>query len=1005
MSGGSSANNSWTILTPEETVAETLRPLAEGTEHHGESLTSAAGSGANQPAEGEASAGGSPVEEHLVSEEKTAELSGDTSTEQHTSAPTAITDAPVPTSLEVSSSFVPGSDAPSQSEGLPEGLAKSSPDPDSFSDSYSHITPSSDEPPSSLLSTETLGGMEFMQEEERLAREGALHPLNGEELQQEGQESDLFPRTTDLGNQADSPVDSEVGEERTERTEGEGEPEVRRRRSLLAALERIGRAEEEEEGEEEFQLPQREEDSGFSVNKCILGAVILLGLGTIFFSESDYGTRELKESDVPGKQEWLNPEVPPSPLDADSTELLNKLDKGNQQISVLQAQLQAQREELNVAMGQAAEGAKERLRWEEVEKENSRLKTEMASLPVLQTENERMKRELESVPALQKELETLRSTVTELKRSSAASEAAQEPVKPTPSPPSGQPEDSRQDTAAAVEKQARKPWSDQKEKKTDWKKEKYDIGEKKGLKEREKTERKEGEKKERKDGGKTEWNKGKHEQGKFDKEKDKEGKQKGHSDETKQRKEKEWKKDKGSRGDEGKPWKAREGKREWIEKSERKDWKEEKDWKKAKQEKVKEGKQWRGKEEKTDWKGGKDHGEKHKGKDEWKGEKEWKKVKDGFKGGGNEKWEKKDWKEKGERKEWKKGGEGWGKNGKDEGNERKGKGERKQWDESENRSKNHGKERKGKDERKQWNENEWKSKNGKDDKEWKRKDERKQWNENEWKSKNGKDDKERKRKDDRKQWNENEWKSKNGKDDKERKRKDETKQREKKDEEWKREEKRQKEKKQDGDWKKDRSSAEKNKDELKFSGNHHHGHHEKHEWGDRKAPHTHRRPSLEQPEYWVQQRDRLQHNPKPPQHCNSLETCAQAEGLLPVPFPEFDAILQTYLAKAEKVGVDASIREELKKLAAEFFKDGVFVHDQISFQDFVEDVGDILEDMVEGDENGEEEDEEEEEDSAIEQEMEEFEREVMKKFSVPGVGEKEERVKGEWRKESGRARG
>lgn len=78
---------------------------------------------------------------------------------------------------------------------------------------------------------------------------------------------------------------------------------------------------------------------------------------------------------------------------------------------------QAQKDELKVAKGQAAEGAKERLRWEEVEKENSRLKKEMASLPVLQKENQRMKRELESVPALQKELETLRATVTESKHS------------------------------------------------------------------------------------------------------------------------------------------------------------------------------------------------------------------------------------------------------------------------------------------------------------------------------------------------------------------------------------------------------------------------------------------------------------------------------------------------------------------------------------------------------------------------------------------------------------
>lgn len=114
--------------------------------------------------------------------------------------PTAASDASdasVPTSLDVSSSFTPGSDALSQSEGLPEGLVQSSHDPDSFSDSYSHITPSPGEPPASLLSTETLGGMEYTQEEERLT-----HPLNEEEVQQEGEESDLSPRTTDLGKQA-----------------------------------------------------------------------------------------------------------------------------------------------------------------------------------------------------------------------------------------------------------------------------------------------------------------------------------------------------------------------------------------------------------------------------------------------------------------------------------------------------------------------------------------------------------------------------------------------------------------------------------------------------------------------------------------------------------------------------------------------------------------------------------------------------------------------------------
>lgn len=86
----------------------------------------------------------------------------------------------------------------------------------------------------------------------------------------------------------ESSEDVGAGEERTEDSGAEGEPGVRRRRrSLLATLEQIGRRDEEEEGEEEFQLPQREDDGVFTLNKCILGAVILLGLGTIFFS----GTR------------------------------------------------------------------------------------------------------------------------------------------------------------------------------------------------------------------------------------------------------------------------------------------------------------------------------------------------------------------------------------------------------------------------------------------------------------------------------------------------------------------------------------------------------------------------------------------------------------------------------------------------------------------------------------------------------------------------------------------
>lgn len=887
MSGTGSANNSWTILTPEETAAETLKPVIMGTEYHGESHTTAPGSGDNnQPANGAKSAEGLPVENYLVPKEKTAELSGGLSADQPTSVPTSVTDNPIPSSLEVSSNLNHGSDEVSQAGGLPEGPAQSSSDPDSYSDSYTHVAPSPDEPPLLPLSTETLGGAECVQVE------GTQHLRNGEESKQEGEESDAYLKTTDLGKETDPPADSEVSQERTEKAGEEGESEVRKRRSLLASLEQIGRREEEEEVEE-FQLPQREDDSGFSVNKCILGALILLGLGTIFFSgifmdldeESDYSTRDLKDTELPGKREWLNPEAPPSPLDADNSELLNKLAKGNEQISVLQAQLQAQNEELKVAQGHAAEGAKERLRWEAVEKENTGSQTTQASV----------------------KLATL--------------------------PPPGQPEDSKQETAGSTGRQTKHPRDDPKQKKKDVKRDRYDLGEQKEGKERKKSVGMEGEKKGRKDGGKKEWKKEKHEQGMFDRENDKEGRQKRHSEGEKQWKEKDWKKEKTSRGDEGKPWKDGEGKREQTEKREKKEWNEDVYRKRPKHEKVNEGKQLGVKEENKHWKEGKDHGGRQ------KEQKEWKKLKDGFKESDKVQWEDKEWKEKGER-EWRRGTERNDKNDKLQGKAGKEKDERKRWE----GSKNHGKDGSREDDRKRWNEHERKSQNGKHDKEWKSKDKK-------WEQSKREQSKER-----------------DGR----------------------------KEKKHNEDWKKDKSQFQKSKDVYKVKNNH--GKKEEHQYGDQKQPHTHRKPSMGQPEYWVQQRERLQHSPKPPQECDSLESCAKAERLLPVHLPEFEAILQTYLAKAEQAGVDDSKREELKKLATQFFKDGVFVHDQMSFQDFVEDLSDILEDMVEEDEDGEQ-------DSAIEDEMEEFEREVMRKFSLRGAGEKEERIKGDWRKESGQGRG
>ncbi|CAN9513595.1 unnamed protein product [Ophioblennius macclurei] len=827
MSGG----NSWTILTSEEPVAESLKPSAGGADHNGESHTSPQDSGETaQPANGTESADALHVDDYLVSEVKPAELSAN-GTDQHASESAA--ESPASSCFQVSASLVHCDDENGHAEVPSEDQGQSGPDTDPFSDSYTHVTPSPDEP-----RTETLGSVELSQEEEgNVSLEATLHPLNGE--------SDGYLRTPDVGKQADSEVaDEKTGQEGAEEEE---EPEVRKRRSLLAALEQIGRRE-EEEVEEEFQLPRRDDDSGFSVNKCILGAVILLGLGTIFFSgvfmdldeESEYNTRELHEAATAaaaGKQEWLNPEVPPHPVDADSSELLNKLAEENEQISVLQAQLQAQKDELKVAMGQAAEGAAERLRWEEVEKENTP-----------QTEPD--------------------------------------PVKLDATPPGGQPEESRPETAASEGKEERKQWDERKEeKKKDLKKEKHDAGERKVWKGKDKSAWKEGEQKEHQDGDKTERKRVMHGSDK----KEKEGKHQKQGEETKQWKEKEWKKDKDKRGDEGKPWKNRDGKKEW---------KDEKDGKKGKSEKVNEGKQWRGKGEEKDWKSGKDHGEKQRSKEEWK------KSKDGFREGGKDR---KEWKEK-EKKEWK------DKSG-------KGRGERKQWE--------GGAERTGKEERKQFKEQEWKGKHGKQDKEWKRKD---------------------------KKFEEDEWK-RGG----------------------------QKEKKHHGDVTKDKPKK------SRFA--------EDHLYGERKPSHSHRKASVDQPEYWVQQKDRLHHDPAPPQQCDSVASCAQQERLRPVPLAEFHAILQSYLAKAMSAGVDKSKMEELLKLTPDFFQDGVFVHDQISFRDFAEDVGDILEDMVEVDESGDE------EDSAIEEEMEGFEREVMKTFLAPGAGEREKRVKGEWRKESAPGRG
>ncbi|KAG9355312.1 hypothetical protein JZ751_000150 [Albula glossodonta] len=131
-------------------------------------------------------------------------------------------------------------------------------------------------------------------------------------------------------------------------------------------------------------------------------------------------------------------------------------------------------------------------------------------------------------------------------------------------------------------------------------------------------------------------------------------------------------------------------------------------------------------------------------------------------------------------------------------------------------------------------------------------------------------------------------------------------------------------------------------------------------------------------DYWKHQRDKLQHN-RPPVDCRGTVECARKEGLVPVKLAEFQGLLGAYLSKLGG-GADES-KAAISALVGEFFDDGLFTHHRIPFREFVEDVADMLEDVVEGDRRAEE-------------EMEEFEREALNMFAMAGEGEREGRKRG-----------
>lgn len=148
-----------------------------------------------------------------------------------------------------------------------------------------------------------------------------------------------------------------------------------------------------------------------------------------------------------------------------------------------------------------------------------------------------------------------------------------------------------------------------------------------------------------------------------------------------------------------------------------------------------------------------------------------------------------------------------------------------------------------------------------------------------------------------------------------------------------------------------------------------------------KNSHSHRhqhhsqQPQQHNHDFWRDQAQKLQRNIRPQLGCSSVEDCAGKEGLYPVELPEFEELLEGYLSKLE--GSSPESKNKIRKLTADFFEDGVFIHDRVLFSDFAEDVADILEDMVdvlEG--NGQK------EDDSLEEEMEEFEREALWKFAA-----------------------
>ncbi|TTD18120.1 Pre-B-cell leukemia transcription factor-interacting protein 1 [Bagarius yarrelli] len=558
MAENSSTNsNSWTILAPElqNSGVESMGPLSENQgEVQAEPAVTQSSALSDAPTE-QTHPPESPQVTPLESSEDPAPSPSTTVKED--------TESSIPTQVENIAFLTshPGEQGPSGEDSASQRLI----DTESFSDSYTHIRPSP-------LSSSLPGALEEEEEEGEVLSAGEV---KGELRKTQREDCNAEDKAN----------------------EGDG---LRRRNiSVLTPLYHRDEEEEEEEAEEvQFRHPQREGegDIGFTLNKCIFGALILLGLGTIFFSERDVDAKDLKYSET--KKEWLDPDAQPKGVQP--PEILNKLAK-EEQVAGLQAQLQKQELESMAEQLQVDEVTRERLFREKLEAENQKMRGELDKLPVLQKEveqeNERVKREterlnkeLEALPALQKELEHLKDKVMELTQNTVTMQA-------------GMPSAGKDGVPGHQERKEKKSKARNKEK---------DLG----------TENKESRKGEKikvdKQHGKEKSTK---QQKEWDKEKDNEGRwkregknrQEGHKEEQGQR----WKLDGEKReekigkkrdGKGDKKWEKekhgefvdRKGKedKEWKHKSEQKAWKKEEEWKRDKQTSQKSN-EWNEKSEKN----------------------------------------------------------------------------------------------------------------------------------------------------------------------------------------------------------------------------------------------------------------------------------------------------------------------------------------------------------------------------------------------------------------------